>query len=529
VKCDEEKPGCTRCLNFGVECGGYQPIRPNQLRALLPRRFNQDSVVQQPSIEQFHCQNEMEHRFFQTYQTQTSKELSGFFYSSLWDCLILQAAYSEKFVSDMVIALGAVTTAQVAARQGNEGAITSIKRLGLSKYEEGIRGMKESLEHAGENPRTALIGCLLVCCFEGLLGQRSFAMAHARSGYKLLKDWLGKRTDTKHCRPGMPFPLFEEVEEVLIQAFLRLDTHVMMFLDNRPQELYSDSPTAGSCALDYMPIMFSNIDEARVYHEIIMKRMQHWIRSTVTRWAEDSGQQFDPLSVPTWNGLGHIFQSSPEKQDTDADPMLTSQCRNQKMTQIRERRRWETAFAPLYQAISASQPSLSLAANILLEQSLLAGLTLSHDYTSLNPETLTAFKQIVDLCQVIVEQTEDIRNQHASSFTFDSGIISGLHYAAKWSPDRMLRRQAIDLLLAYSFREGVWDSLMLAELNQHIIDLEDDAIEKGYTLEDSRVRIADLEIDSTSTTTTITLFGGSEKIASTFIWEDDPRSALLCR
>jgi len=73
-----------------------------------------------------------------------------------------------------------------------------------------------------DNPRKALIGGLLVCCFEGLDGNSFTTLSHARSGNELLRDWL-KNLKWKAHNAGICSPVSEIIEDELVQAFARLE------------------------------------------------------------------------------------------------------------------------------------------------------------------------------------------------------------------------------------------------------------------------------------------------------------------
>ena len=94
----------------------------------------------------------------------------------------------------------------------------------IDLYRRAIRAMRSSLatRETRDNPRKALIGGLLVCCFEGLDGNSFTTLSHARSGNELLRDWL-KNLKWKAHNAGICSPVSEIIEDELVQAFARLE------------------------------------------------------------------------------------------------------------------------------------------------------------------------------------------------------------------------------------------------------------------------------------------------------------------
>jgi hypothetical protein len=90
----------------------------------------------------------------------------------------------------------------------------------LKQYGKALRGMKDAIASGQHDLRKALVACLLIFCFEGLLGNQASAAAHAESGLNLLYSWTNSNNP-----PGQTNkPLGDRVlEKNFIEAFTALD------------------------------------------------------------------------------------------------------------------------------------------------------------------------------------------------------------------------------------------------------------------------------------------------------------------
>jgi len=99
VKCDEEKPACKRCKDWGTECSGYRNVtKASERRALLPKAS--DSILTPVAEMAIHIQpySDLEYHYIRLYQNAVSHWLEGPIYSNLWDIVMLQGAQEEKFI-----------------------------------------------------------------------------------------------------------------------------------------------------------------------------------------------------------------------------------------------------------------------------------------------------------------------------------------------------------------------------------------------------------------------------------------------
>ena len=104
-------------------------------------------------------------------------------------------------------------------------------QIALQQYGRAVKTMREKLTGRENNLREALIGCLLVICFESLQKNYEGALTHSISGCALMQDWLNSRYNESSYtldasgKDGIASPAKNVVEDKLVQAFARLDLH----------------------------------------------------------------------------------------------------------------------------------------------------------------------------------------------------------------------------------------------------------------------------------------------------------------
>ena len=93
------------------------------------------------------------------------------------------------------------------------------------------------------------------------------------------------------------------------------------------------------------------------------------------------------------------------------------------------------------------------------------------------------FRQIVQIAKVLHTQPSN-----TAVFTFDLRYIPQLYFTAIRCRNRVIRRQAIELLLSRPYREGVWDSLVAGKMATTVMEFEEEGLEGNHIPEDKRVR-----------------------------------------
>ncbi|PMD47103.1 hypothetical protein L207DRAFT_416101, partial [Hyaloscypha variabilis F] len=412
--------------------------------------------------------NQEEWKYFQLFRSEAVGELVGFFQQPLWNRLILQACHTEVFVREAVVAISASRIAR-SAKAGQMGVSTNPvvarhREAALLHYGKAIRKIKDDLsmtsrgESEGASLRRVLIACLLVCCLEGMWGNSFNALAHAKSGLHLLRMWVEKNPHVKKERIGTHSPSPDVVEDEIVQAFARLDIQMLTFIDVRTAEEHAVMVDEGKDTIEKMPARFSFLEEARVYFELISRRSMHFMQVAVRALADGQKAGLDTASAT-------------QKKYAE------------------ELERWYQAFQPLYESIQRKKVvKVDIAAHLLFVNFVAMDIILATCLYTDNmcfDEHLEKFRAIVEVSKIIVAAKQSRR----FSFSFDSGVTPWLSAVCKWCRDRTLQREAIQLLRAVASQEGVWDSLMIAEIGECMMKLEENGVETEDIPEEARVRL----------------------------------------
>ena len=270
MKCDEAKPECNRCIKAGLTCDGYkQPtksvLRSRQRQIILPKKVAiPRAATTIAPLRRIYSgvgfEDPLDGQCFRIFLEETSREVSGTFPNSLWGRLIPQISEVEPFVRHAVIAIGALGKESRINRQSKQlGSLTqgSDYQYALQQYDKSLRGMREAIAAGQHDLRKALIACLLVFCFEGMLGNQAAAAIHAQRGLMLLHQWttgnnpFGKPFQTQKAWQDQLF------EEDLLEAFNALDSQVLLFIDTREKSVHSQIKTSQNSVVQSMPREFT--------------------------------------------------------------------------------------------------------------------------------------------------------------------------------------------------------------------------------------------------------------------------------
>jgi hypothetical protein len=185
-----------------------------------------ESIIKQVST---HLPGTMEERRgFQYFVTSTAVELSGYFDSSFWEQLILQASVAEPALRHAVIGLGALHE-DFSNRYLDMATKCDAARTGFGfatgQYTKAIGHLRRSLSSRQQKPLTALMSCIMFVCFESLRGHFSSAIIHLQSGLKILHN--------SHLKSS---PRDEEmIEDHIAPIFMRLCIQAVLYIDTRSE------------------------------------------------------------------------------------------------------------------------------------------------------------------------------------------------------------------------------------------------------------------------------------------------------
>jgi hypothetical protein len=268
VKCDEGRPNCTRCLRARVRCEGYSSDVQGRLkfgfsasRSLLPRKNDvSDLSLVRPSSLLLN-ESEIEHRYIQHFQNQTTSGFSLNFDNSLWNRLVLQICRHEPFVRHAVVAIGAISKSiqiessmdrpyELVGTTKHENEMANLHRkFAFLEYSKSLKEMKVIISNSDLSPRQALLASLLSFCFENFIGNRPVALYHAQAGHQILQIWLSEHPHNLSHTVGISSPAPHVVEDELVYAFNRLDLQIVTIADARGHKLHNSLKKVGDATI----------------------------------------------------------------------------------------------------------------------------------------------------------------------------------------------------------------------------------------------------------------------------------------
>ncbi len=374
-------------------------------------------------------------------------------------------------------------------------------RQALEQYEKAIKRMRNDIADGNQNIRTTLIICIIIICFEAIHGNHESAAGQLQSGLALIHDWKDKQPNADKHPQGFSSPAPDVVEDFLVQTFGRMEIQSMSVFDPRGAEVHQVLKKEGKETIEKMPKQFSTIEEARVYLDLITRRLMHFNSSIhKTQCSPSSSRESTPPKP---------YPAAPYPQMPDAIPSIEGKIPMENTQHLRSSRAllseqgslnteltaWKEAFRPLLiyaraaggqgaisaltMTISAISSSISLRAAFFMNESA---------YDIFMPE----FRIIVDYTRILVgvQQSQaklaKIKDEVPGNgnfsgnvgpmihFAFDIGVVPPLYLVMVKCRDPKLRREALSLLEQNPKREGVWDSVACVALGRWVISLEEE-------------------------------------------------------
>jgi Fungal Zn(2)-Cys(6) binuclear cluster domain len=491
VKCDETHPACKRCQKLHVCCSYPVAIeKPKQgtthrsvnLHTLIPKAnlcrpafsLSKSEVRAGPRFT-----DEMEARYFLYYCEEVSIQIGGPFQSQLWDQLIPQAGEEVPFIGRAVIALGALSLSQSLTSKSPRASMRDLqekekhRRYALTQYVRALQGMRKSIKDHPSDVRTALIGCLLVFCFESLQGHQAAASAHASSGSNLIMNMSASPCRPKSWRES-------ELGRELYAAFSALNLQSLLFADRWPGESHGWCKRRLSEAARAMPGEFTALEECTRYWHYMMRRNLHFsleVRGSL------------PLSVQA--------HAVPASLLAERDLYVRDICR------------WEIASAVLlcrHFARPCEESNLEtedfLVACLLRIHAAMNIVLLTHVFNP--PETVyskfsSQFRTIVELSErvqplLVGNRSEDqaLGGDSRGTFRFEVGILPALSQVCLLCRDRQFRDRAVQLLKkSKGYREGIWDAEAVGAVGEWVRGAEEEDMdgEEGQVDEGRMVQL----------------------------------------
>ncbi|KAG0651973.1 transcription regulator [Hyphodiscus hymeniophilus] len=484
IKCDESKPSCLRCSNFGRVCEGYPNEEDNSSQREPPapttRKILSKAVQECALSSQTSCtepppawllfQDEADYHYFCLFRDKTSIELSAGFESTLWNPLVLQACDNSSILQ-LTIATAALSKAQEDGLWEMERSMHN--QYALQQYGKALKGIQAMVSNGQKPMRIALIAALLIFCFESLLGDTGRAITPIQSSLDLIFKRLSTMSRPYRNSRTKPrgSPASAPIDEELLWAFMRLDGPPLVLLSNRHQAPSPPTNRIFTLAFHedelYIPCGFATISEARLYLEDIKWRALPKPQTVIPEPDEGSPPNLQKMRSELKNWWSSSVTTS-------------SSCLNSQIAQ------WHRAFEPLLEySMTTAGESTFVAAATLYIQALSNDMVISGSGFNTVRQDMNSYvcaNTIVTLSRRLVKHPRFVLG-----FVFDIGIIPALVIILMLCPDRDLKRATNAVLRdMMPRREGVWDSRIVAEAGEKLLAGEEEALK--YDMIDPRWR-----------------------------------------
>ncbi|KAK3214758.1 hypothetical protein GRF29_19g1177605 [Pseudopithomyces chartarum] len=491
VKCNEGHPRCLRCIDTGITCRyvtntpQVTKIAPATIggrkakRVLLPKR--EEALLGLTSFRPSATllgETDVENRYLRYFQQETTSGFQSAWDWSVWNRLMLQASHQEAFIRDAVIAIGALhkslrTASSTGSDQEHTDQLAQLQRqFAYRTYGRALKRIQQAIDE-GSDPQDALMACLLIVCFESHSGDRYKAMLHAQHGLRIY-----------HQMKNRPY----QVEDEIVDAFHNLDIQISTCHDGRTIETHKQLLDQDNVLAASMPLAFTNLQEAKRYWQIVMRRCCHFIPAAGNHVA--SGSYARPFK--TQNPGGVVVSAG--SNIWSLCPKFDFKIQIQQAGYYDEVERWITAFEPMLRRIrrGANNSVRDYATATMLQiqalntKIILAGMVYVSEMDF--DDHYEDFASIIKLSHDIVR----IRNAgspisyFSGLFTLDLGIVVPLFTLLMKCRSRVFRYQALEILKDWHV-EGWWDPQLIYAMCKCLIDVEEEGMVGEEIPEESRV------------------------------------------
>ena len=465
--------------------------------------------------ESFH--NEDEFQCLRFYIENTGSELSGILGGEFWTQLILQSGQRQPFIQDAIITMGALskilkiggvrTEASFAPRMDmteDEVALQQLYLFALQQYHKFIRGTRAHLTAHEDDKRAILISCLLITCIERLQNHNQSALTQAKSGLKIMHEWIEEHArsevldETKLVErgwtiasvPGVLSPRPLVLEDDIIEQFRRLELSSLALNTPNLAQRWK-FVREEEMAIRIMPPAFTDLKDARLYSDLILRRAYHFIRRT-----QRATSHVKPVLSLSYSDEEHPITEDPEPLGLSR--LSLEEFGAEQQMHASDNQKWSNAFQHFFRhlnkSLSESHPDL-LCATLLRIRSLALRIRLAAAISAsemVYDEFLPEFKMIISLARPMVESPENFTE---GSFCFDQSFIFELSLVAFHCRDRALRREALELLESKDWREGTWGSKRVADGFKVLLEIEEEGIDDELLPESARARLVSVDVN----------------------------------
>lgn len=453
VRCDEQKPACSRCIKSGRQCDGYSldGRRPNQAPLQIVHWQPDTLALYRISVDI--AGNNEERRAFQFFREHSTADFPGFFESSFWSRLVLQASHAEPSIRHAVIALGSLH------EHVRQEEWTSLKNgrtcdpFALQQCNKAIGHLNQIICSNGQRSKEMLLmSCAIFVCFESLQGNYESALSHMLGGLRIFRDWQAEAGKISPARTASSPQHQQSIDSEIVQMFSRLNVQMLVFPDTHliPADFVKQ---AVHQVIDPFPGTFTTLKEAR---DCLDNCMSYQLQASAAAY---------------FNGQSSENNVGPGRPQHAANEDLLPQ--------------WSASFDAFVEKAGPSlRPEELQGVELLQIQYNCAKILLSIDFPPRETafdEFAALFENVVCLATSVIHKSGLAENsERQGNFSFETAIVPPLYFTATRCRDSWIRRQALSLLASTSRQEGLWNSGMLSRIAERLILIEEERDDIGH-------------------------------------------------
>ena len=465
-KCDEAKPTCQRCRDYGYKCDGYeQPQEPPCPKTKLqekpqPRPTSQVVVASERGVDLFHAFNNLgdvhgsppEKSLFLHVNHCTVTDLIGYStsLSGFWRDYVLPISHTLDPVRHALISLGASHKSFLLRRTpGMPPTETQgYDNLAIQKYNKTISGLTPIMgDPSPLDVQAILICCLIFVCIDNLNGRHRVALRHLRAGADLLssmQDPASASPGEEASTPGGQLTATKCDTGTLCgisDMFERLSLNTSILMEDGPIHRQSfRAPATGDTQGPFLSSSAARDELRNIDLEF------HWLWNPADSYSYCSGVVDGNCGQVGRRSCADVERHHPRFQNT-CDRFD----------------RWERRFDQYLESINhtpASDGEFKEAMVLTLHRKLWLALLKQGPCCDI-PPARKDFEGILDQAELVIPA---VSGGTHPMFTFEADTIPPVSFVVSFCEDDDLRRRGIAMLRWINRTEGAWDSQRMADM-----------------------------------------------------------------
>lgn len=348
--------------------------------------------------------------------------MPGNFEPYFWDALVLQFSHTYPTVQQSLSALGVIYEEHERSNAGLTDT-TRASDHALQQYTKAVKTLVEYLSSESQDPRVALISCLIFVWIEFLQKNMDSGFQHLNSGLKILTDLrkfrpVNTSSYSNQCDAG-------DILGTLIRSFTRL--RVQAAIHGSTSAGLTTSSTRSMEITNMIPASFSSIYESRITLDNEFNAIFGYMR---TLRDGDRLNRYEDMSQATIESIKLTHLQRLEQWKIATESMITGRFGTQAVAQNSR-----LLYLEMYYTF------ITLAMKTLLQGEMA--------FDQHTPD----FERIVAICEVLIHEQV---HEKPPPISFDMGVIPPLFFLVMKCRLLPLRQRAMALLRLAPDQEGMF-------------------------------------------------------------------------